>query len=529
VSKALSSKVKWRITCCLLVQAVVTLGVFAQVSPGRSDLPQKQQVIGFLTESIDWSRRCAIERQIASDPADLVFVEDNLPRAAQIEQLSFDFARADAQLLDEVSVHEHKGSPAGSPDVAQFLKLQNDTALQIRDATEQLGVIKTNLESAHGAQRRQLQAALDTTQSRLNVLQAGLATLGQLVEFMQSAKGHESGDLASAIEELERTDPKVSSYTTPASQTQSIGLTLPFKPGDSGILALSSEAAALGRKLTILDDEIRRTNNLRQASEDLRSPLLAFLNKRLPAVAENTLEAGDLTELQQQKTRLDELAALVKTFSPAIVALDKQKVLLTAYISRLNSWRTAVINEDKKTWRNLITRLLASGVAISAVLMIGALVSRLTRRHMRETDRRHVILVIERVLIWATIVLVTAFAFSSDLASLATFFGLAAAGIAVALQNVIVAALGYFLLVSKRGIRLGDRLEISGVAGDVTDIGWLQFQLREIDKETKQPTGRTVTFSNSFVFLSPATGLCRFNRDDLKPARLEVAGQASQN
>ena len=101
-----------------------------------------------------------------------------------------------------------------------------------------------------------------------------------------------------------------------------------------------------------------------------------------------------------------------------------------------------------------------------------------------------------------------------------------AAGIAVALQNVMVAALGYFVLVGRRGIRIGDRLEISGFAGDVIDIGWLQFQLREIDKGTKLPTGRTVTFSNSFVFVSPAVGLSRFNRADLKPVPLESEEKA---
>jgi small-conductance mechanosensitive channel len=69
-------------------------------------------------------------------------------------------------------------------------------------------------------------------------------------------------------------------------------------------------------------------------------------------------------------------------------------------------------------------------------------------------------------------------------------------------------------------------VQISGVTGDVTDIGWLQFQLREIDNGTQQPTGRVVTFSNSFVFLSPSTGLSKLNREDLKPAQSGSAAQA---
>ena len=129
---------------------------------------------------------------------------------------------------------------------------------------------------------------------------------------------------------------------------------------------------------------------------------------------------------------------------------------------------------------------------------------------------------------WVMIVLVAAVSFTSDLTSLATFFGLLTAGVAIALQSVILSALGYFLLVGRRGIRVGDRVQISGVTGNVTDIGWLQFRLEEIDKETQQPTGHVVTFSNSFVLASPATGLCKCNREDLKAAELGVAGKTPQ-
>ena len=528
--EALSSKFKLREACCLLLPAVITIGLSAEVSPAASDLPANQQVIAFLTESIDWYRHRAIERQIATEPVDLVFLEDNRPVAAQIVQLSFDFARADASAAATAAGGNQKESTAiaigPSPDLVQFVQLENKAALGGRQASEEIEAIKKKLQTASGAERRKLQAALDAAQSRLDVLQAGSATLRQLVEFMRAFTGRESGDLTSSIDDLARTVPAVSSPTALVSQTQNSAPSLPAQPGDSGILALSSEVSALGKKLGLLDDDIFRTDKLRQSCDDLRAPLLASMVKRFQVSAGNDLQANDLRELQQQKTRLDELAALVKVLSPAIVALDKQSVLLAAYTSHLQAWRAAVINEDKKTWKALISRLVGAAVVIGALVMIGAVVRRATRRYMHDTERRHIILVIQRVVVWFTIVVVAAFAFASDLTSSATFFGLLAAGVAVALQSVIIAALGYFLLVGRRGIRIGDRVEISGVTGDVTDIGWLQFQLREIDSGTQQPTGRVVTFSNSFVFLSPATGLSKFNRKGLKPAQSEVAAKA---
>jgi len=528
--EALSSKFRLREAGCLLLPAVITIGLSAEVSLAASDLPANQQVIAFLTESIDWYRHRAIERQIATEPVDLVFLEDNRLVAAQIVQLSFDFARADASVAATAAAGNQKGSTAiatgPSPDLAQFVQLENNAELGEQQATEEIEAIQKKLQTARSEERRKLQAALDATQSRLDVLQAGLATLRQLVEFMRAFAGHETGDLASSIDDLARTVPDVSSPAALVSQTQNSAPSLPTKPGDSGILALSSEVSALGRKLGLLDDDILRTDKLRQSSDNLRAPLLPSMVKRFQASAGNDLQANDLRELQQQKARLDELAALVKVLSPAIVALDKQSVLLAAYTSHLKAWRAAVITEDKKTWKALISRLVGAAVLIGALVMIGAVVRRATRRHVHDADRRHIILVIQRVVLWFTIVVVAAFAFASDLTSSATFFGLLAAGVAVALQSVIIAALGYFLLVGRRGIRIGDRVEISGVIGDVTDIGWLQFQLREVDSGTQQPTGRVVTFSNSFVFLSPATGLSRVNRKDLKQGQLEVAVKA---
>jgi len=125
--------------------------------------------------------------------------------------------------------------------------------------------------------------------------------------------------------------------------------------------------------------------------------------------------------------------------------------------------------------------------------------------YAHDANRRRMFLVVQRILIWLAIVLVIAFAFAPELSSLATFLGLLTAGVAVALQNVILAVVGYFLLVGKLGIRVGDRVRISGVTGDVIDVGLLQFQLREVDQDNEQLTGNVATFSHSFVFVSPAT------------------------
>jgi hypothetical protein len=58
-----------------------------------------------------------------------------------------------------------------------------------------------------------------------------------------------------------------------------------------------------------------------------------------------------------------------ETLSPAIVALDKERLLLAAYTSHLESWRAAVSAEDEKTWKNLVSRLLVAAVVIGALVI----------------------------------------------------------------------------------------------------------------------------------------------------------------
>ena len=118
---------------------------------------------------------------------------------------------------------------------------------------------------------------------------------------------------------------------------------------------------------------------------------------------------------------------------------------------------------------------------------------------------------VHRLLTLFAIAVVALFSVASDLSSLATYFGLLTAGVAVALQNVILASLGYLVLMGKRGIRIGDRIQVSGITGDVINMGMLQFQLREFDVQRERFTGHVATFSNSLVFVSPATGLLRLS------------------
>ncbi|HET7104945.1 MAG TPA: mechanosensitive ion channel family protein [Terracidiphilus sp.] len=82
-----------------------------------------------------------------------------------------------------------------------------------------------------------------------------------------------------------------------------------------------------------------------------------------------------------------------------------------------------------------------------------------------------------------------------------TILGIATAGITIVMQDFILAFFGWFVLMGKNGIRVGDWVEINGVGGEVTDIGIISTTLLETGKlaDTGHPTGRRITFINSFA------------------------------
>ena len=82
-----------------------------------------------------------------------------------------------------------------------------------------------------------------------------------------------------------------------------------------------------------------------------------------------------------------------------------------------------------------------------------------------------------------------------------TILGLGAAGLTVVFQDFILAFFGWFVLMGKNGIRVGDWVEINGVGGEVAEVGLFRTALLETGNWTDKghPTGRRVTFINSFA------------------------------
>jgi hypothetical protein len=505
-------------TCCAILATAMVRGLSADIPQSSYQLPSAAQVIGYLLQSVNWYRHVYTERQVASDPGDLVFLNDNQAIESQIVKLSFEFAKADAALAKTASSAHDTAMTSAAPssvDLAHFVELKNRNDQETQQTSADIRKLNETIASARKADRKKLKAALDDAQSRLELLQAVSQAVNDLIQFVQTARTvrANTATLDLTIDDLAQSIPELSSPAIPLSK-------LPAQDADSktsnswreaGFLGLGSEVSALNRKLRVVGEKIRLTDNFLLSAKNIRTPMSGFVTRVLQKAATSNLQTSDLSLLREQKSQLDALTLEIKAFSPTIVALDKQKALLEEYESHLLTWRTAVASQYRQAWKKLAIRLLIVALIVGLLFGMGEISRRLALGRIQDPNRRRVISMVHRLLTLFAIAVVALFSVASDLSSLATYFGLLTAGMTVALQNVILASLGYLVLMGKRGIRIGDRIQVSGITGDVINMGMLQFQLREFDLQRGRFTGHVATFSNSLVFLSPATGLLRFN------------------
>jgi hypothetical protein len=227
------------------------------------------------------------------------------------------------------------------------------------------------------------------------------------------------------------------------------------------------------------------------------------LSERLRAAAGTPADGGATpTGIDERSFRgqLEHLKALVGV----VVPLRAESALLHRFAGDLEAWRRALGRETRHVLTELALGLVGVAVALVLILIGAALWRVATLRYIADPTWRRLSLTARRVATVVALALVVIFHFTSELTALVTALGFAAAGIAFALQTVILAVAGYFSMAAPNGIRVGDRVSLQGpfsyVHGEVIDIGFVRIRLRELSADGLEPTGRVVVFPNSVVF-----------------------------
>ncbi|MEN6318057.1 MAG: mechanosensitive ion channel domain-containing protein [Syntrophaceae bacterium] len=144
-----------------------------------------------------------------------------------------------------------------------------------------------------------------------------------------------------------------------------------------------------------------------------------------------------------------------------------------------------------------------TGILIIAVITRAVRVVLLSR--IKGTDTRYRLRKLVNFVGSLVAVILVTVVFSNKLGNLTVAFGVAGAGIAFALQEIIASIAGWIAVSFGNFYSVGDRVQLGGIIGDVIDIGVLRTTLMETGQWVKgdQYNGRIVRVANSFVFKEP--------------------------
>jgi small-conductance mechanosensitive channel len=153
----------------------------------------------------------------------------------------------------------------------------------------------------------------------------------------------------------------------------------------------------------------------------------------------------------------------------------------------------------------IIGKLIAAFVGVAVVYGAVQVLRRSINLHVTDADSRYRARKLVSFLGYAAAIVVLATVFSDRLGGLTVTFGVAGAGIAFALQEVIASVAGWVAVSFGNFYKPGDRIQLGGIRGDVIDIGVLRTTLMELGEwvDGDLYNGRIVRVSNSFVFKQP--------------------------
>ena len=492
-----------------LLAAVAVNAVIAQ-NPGtlRGDA-----ILDHLNLVIDWYRHAMTRVQTVGLPSDAMYQFNAQSMAAEVAKLAFQSARAEAALIPAASPPSGGNASSSQQNLA---KLQSDVTAGISALEAQISTLNQQIAGARKAKLQDLLAQRERAQGDLDLNKTMQQTFEQMSQFMSTNGASGTGGLEGSINELQLSVPEL---TTAGSKTEVKPPSTPVAmPASTGLIGEVVELYEQLNSMHQISLMMAETAHLKDVASGLRSPLQATLRATIlqgqqlasqsaaPAIpaqpAPPNRAQPDHAQPDQERRQFDVLAARFKQIASAAVPLREETILLDQSSSNFLEWRHSVAQESNRILRDIVLRVMGIALAIGVILLLSEIWRRITFRYIQDVRRRRQFLLLRRIVIGFCMGIVLILGFVSEFSSLATFAGFITAGLAVGLQTILLSVAAYFFLVGRWGIRVGDRISVAGVTGDVVDVGLVRLYLMELAGTGVDlyPTGRIVVFSNSVLF-----------------------------
>jgi len=469
----------------------------ARASRGKPALPASSAMPVIDQDTFRTARRLA---RLATTADELPLAQS----AVQIADHELDLAFAGA--LRHVEAHP----PQLSPEARQLQQRLESSQRQLEADTEQVKRLTAALEKASDAEKPAIQDRLELAQSQMELEKDEVQEAG---EDLLQAGGNLHQRIQMMQQEHEATMRNVAAAPAPAAS--------PLATLRGLVGQVRRWLALRGKRREIAAAERRAADSAAQLAAE-RAQIaadLAVSKQSVPHLAARHLAVTGAPAVTPPGTPTPAKTAGSKPAAtgadPSLVSVTRQLAAeqrrLTLRDERITArrrladvygqWDALLAGQERTLLHDCLSRVAIVLAALLALLFANRWLERLLGR--APIDRRQlgtlrsVVGVALQILGVVLIVLVVV----GVPGQLGTMVGLAGAGLTVALKDFIVSFVGWFVLMGKNGIRLGDWVEINGVSGEVVQLGMLRTVLLETGNWTDagHPTGRRVTFTNSFA------------------------------
>ena len=511
------------------VLALAQCAAGADSAAARVSVLPGTQVIQILDATVDWYRALGTQQQNATQPSDLLILFANRQTADKVVSLAFDIARANAELLS--SEASSQGVATGTTASQSLSQKQAQLDAERQGIQQEMASTRQQLARAGrggagkaraGQSRVDIEAKLSELQGELAMADARKNLLDTMTEFVRDSdpKTAKANSLKAQIDAIAATVPAAgvnvanaaaATVAAAASASSAAGAA----PTRFGVWDLGAAVFRQRNKIATIEAVDQRTAALADTFRKISVAPLAQL-KAYEARSNGLASQADHVSgavLKALRNQFDTLAWLFKQTSQILLPLGKEQVLLQQYRHNLGSWREAAQKQYHDALAALGIRLGIVAAFLAAVFALGEVWRRAVLRYAHDSHRRYQMMLVRTIVLWTVVLAVVCLSFVTRISTFATFAGLFTAGLAVAMQSVLVSVVGYFFLIGKYGIRVGDRIQIGTVVGEVLDIGLVRLHLRELNQQGPLgPTGRIVGFANLIVFQA-SSGLFKQSSD----------------
>ncbi len=493
---------RYRVICA--AAAIFTLSAGVVLAQAKS--PDGDDIIHHLNVAINWYKQMSSANEEAGQASDAFYFENARSLARQALQLAFESAEAQAELLPAPANGAANASASGAAQERSTLTAAAaNAAAQTQQVQLQIDALNKQIPKAYGKKLQTLTAQRENLQAELALDEAVQDAIGKLQKFAAGNNVKEGG-LPAEITDLKKSAPDVF-LSAPAKdeKTAAVPSAPPQEPAPDG--GLISQASLLFSKLEDLHavDQINAgAVQITALARDLQAPLLAKLRADIQEARSLAGQppSADAAQAEATRKRLEALTTEFKQISGATLPLGQEIIALDQCGVNLQEWQRSIHKECMRVLGLVLVRIFAVLIGLVVVMVFSRLWRRGTFKYVKEPRRRHQLLLVQRFCTVFLMAMVIVLGFISEFGSLATFAGFITAGVAVALQAVILSVAAYFFLVGRYGVRVGDRITVAGVTGDVVDVGMVRFYVMELagTGADMYPTGRLVVLPNSLLF-----------------------------